>query len=311
MIYSREEINQADSMEIVSILNSLGEPIRKVGQYYETKAHDSLRISGNKYYWNSRGTNGKTIKFIMEYYGYSFTKAVELILDKINQKATASTKSQMKSDALHEPSSQWSNDSLAEISEKRRAIAYLCKSRMISYEIVIELIKRGIIAQDTFGCVLFKALDENGEVVGAERRSMAVGSHFRQTVRGTNSLYGVNIPIGNPNSIFAFESSIDMISFYEIYHRKIRDSILVSLRGLKPRIIDSTCKRYNISGDRVYICVDNDESGNTFLERMKEKTPELNSIIIHDGCKDWNERLQKMKNGNKGDAFLQSTNFGI
>lgn len=84
-------------------------------------------------------------------------------------------------------------------------------SQYISYNIVKELINMNIVGQDQKGNAIFKVLDENKNVVGAEKRGTVTGSIFKQVANGSKSGYGVNIVIGEPQKAFFFESAIDLI----------------------------------------------------------------------------------------------------
>ena len=49
------------------------------GQEYRWKRHDSLTVRGNKWYRHSQSKGGGPVDFVMEFFGKSFTEAVELL----------------------------------------------------------------------------------------------------------------------------------------------------------------------------------------------------------------------------------------
>ena len=288
MFYSKEMVDFANSIAIVDILRQIGEPVKRVGSYYCTLKHDSLRIKDNHFAWYSREIKGYTIKFFMEYFNLSFLSAVELILNSGTICVAA------------EPSTALPLPRVfvcpKEAQDKRRAIAYLCKSRMLSYDVVCMFAGQGIIGQEENGNVLFKALTyTDKKYVGGEIRSTAPQSSYRRIMTGSDCNCGVNICIGDVRNAYFFESAIDMLSFYELYRRFLKDSILVSLAGLKYGPIESVLQTFRISATDCCICTDADSSGEQFFERCQQKQFGFKRMRPKYGCKDWNEALCRMK----------------
>ena len=60
-------------------LQSQGEQLTRAGNEYRWKRHDSLTIRGNKWYRHSQSKGGGPVDFVMEFFGKSFTEAVELL----------------------------------------------------------------------------------------------------------------------------------------------------------------------------------------------------------------------------------------
>ena len=79
MYYTQEQIDRANQADLVSFLQSQGEQLTRAGQEYRWKRHDSLTIRGNKWYRHSQNKGGAPIDFVMEFFGKSFTEAVELL----------------------------------------------------------------------------------------------------------------------------------------------------------------------------------------------------------------------------------------
>ena len=70
---------KAAQADLVSFLQSQGEQLTRAGNEYRWKRHDSLTVRGNKWYRHSQSKGGAPIDFVMEFYGKSFTEAVELL----------------------------------------------------------------------------------------------------------------------------------------------------------------------------------------------------------------------------------------
>ena len=79
MYYTQEQIDRANHADLVSFLQSQGEQLTRAGNEYRWKRHDSLTVRGNKWYRHSQSKGGAPIDFVMEFYGKSFTEAVELL----------------------------------------------------------------------------------------------------------------------------------------------------------------------------------------------------------------------------------------
>ena len=79
MYYTQEQIDHANQADLVSFLQSQGEQLTRAGNEYRWKRHDSLTVRGNKWYRHSQRKGGAPIDFVMEFFGKSFTEAVELL----------------------------------------------------------------------------------------------------------------------------------------------------------------------------------------------------------------------------------------
>ena len=79
MYYTQEQIDRANQADLVLFLQSQGEQLTRAGQEYRWKRHDSLTVRGNKWYRHSQSKGGAPIDFVMEFYGKSFTEAVEML----------------------------------------------------------------------------------------------------------------------------------------------------------------------------------------------------------------------------------------
>ena len=79
MYYTQDQIDRANQADLVSFLQSQGEQLTRAGQEYRWKRHDSLTIRGNKWYRHSQSKGGGPVDFVMEFFGKSFTEAVEFL----------------------------------------------------------------------------------------------------------------------------------------------------------------------------------------------------------------------------------------
>lgn len=73
----QEQIKQARRADLPTYLAAKGEVLKREGRGYQHSVHDSLKIEGNMYCWNSKGTSGNALDFVQEFYGLNFRQAVE------------------------------------------------------------------------------------------------------------------------------------------------------------------------------------------------------------------------------------------
>lgn len=266
----QELIEQASHKNLIEFCQIKGIELKCQGNSYVIKDNDSLYISTKEpYKWYRHSTNegGKAIDFCIKYLGMDFRTAVfELTNCVLSEHIQCN-----------------------ENSNQKRVIAYLCKRRCISYEIVVQLLKTGKLIQDIYGNCAFNVQDFNGNHIGYELH----GTGDTRFKGKSNSLgdYGFTLQIGaDVQNVAYFESCIDLISFYQLYaeayYKRNIGTVLVSLGGLCPNVLKNYKKHY--PNARHVLCVDNDDKGKEFAIREN-----LKHVIPKDSCKDWNEYLCK------------------
>lgn len=175
----------------------------------------------------------------------------------------------------------------------RKVFAYLCQTRKISGEIVSQLAHNRLLYQDICGNAVFVHYDSTGAAVGAEIQGTYSKKRFKGVAEGTtNSVF--SIKLGEPRRCYAFESAIDLLSFWQLAdNEKIQGSVLVSMAGLKY----SSIKRFADSGMVIYSCADNDDPGRKFTSEHGLRP--CRRILEENGVKDFNELLQKRSSKNQ------------
>jgi len=296
--FENSVMQQARNVNIVDYLRSKGEALKKIGHHeYCPTDHDSLKINenGKGYVWNSRGTKGNALDFAMDYFGLSLVDAVKDLTG--NNGSTANT-------AVIRPT-----HSIAEEVEERefvitkadnvkRAYAYLNKTRGISKETLTMCLEKHLLSQDLNGNVVFRWLDENGNIVGANLKGTMTDKPFNKITRNNDGENcGFWLKNGdNPSKLVAFESPIDLLSFIDIYGKNTNNRYLLSLSGLKDGVIHKFVKDHGLQYQDVTICTDNDEinednlcPGVDFAMMMCNRYG--CKSFLPQGAKDWNELL--------------------
>lgn len=290
-----EQIEKANFVNLPSFLMRYGFELKKAGTEYIWKAHDSVNIKDNspsergKWYRFSTQEGGDNIAFVQKFMDKSFVEAVGLLNNEVYDRNF----SPKKSDKSEPKKSQKSDISIAENADCKRVFAYLCKTRGLDYDMISELVKSGKIVQEQkTGNAVFKILDENNRLVGAEKVGTSTQKKFKGIATGSSSGYGFEILKGNGENLLFFESSIDLLSYLQM--KNPDNCRFVSMMGVKPNTVIETMKRYGISPKNVFICSDNDNAGNEFFQRLQTEFPQINRTKPDENFKDWNDMLRKI-----------------
>ncbi|MFG6117218.1 toprim domain-containing protein [Halobacillus sp. MO56] len=287
---SADQVEVARNVDLIDYLERKGEPLKKEGRYYRHQVHDSLVIKDQLYAWNSRDEKGAgVINFAKMFYGMSFPEAV-LDLNEQGYKVKDNVQEQKPKEPYQYPSHY-------EVNDRKKAKDYLIHERKIHPKIVNWLDNKDLIAQDKLGNVVFK-WSQQGEIVGADRQGtspMKDGRMFKGIDRNSHGSAGFTVDIGQPKSIYLFESPIDALSYWSIKKEKLQNSRLVSMSGLKRQTMIDEIKRMGKEGHKVKqitFCTDNDKAGREFaIKYNRLMTGGLTTIHLPKG-KDWNEHLK-------------------
>ncbi len=295
MRITEEQIERANSVNLPLFLMANGFELKKVGREYSWKEHDSLNIKDNEFgergQWFQFSTQegGDNIAFVQKFMNKSFVEAVEMLNGEVYVRDFVPSHSYE-----YKPKKvQKSDISIAENVDCKRVFAYLCKTRGLDYGIISELVKSGKIAQEQkTGNAVFKILDENNRLVGAEKVGTSTQKKFKGIATGSASGYGFEVCKGNGENLLFFESSIDMLSYLQMYGSRLENHRLVSMMGVKPNTVIDTMKRHEISPENVFICSDNDKAGNELFTRLQNEFPQMKRIFPNNRYKDWNDALR-------------------
>src|SRR5699024_2020081 len=95
-----------------------------------------------------------------------------------------------------------------------------------------------------------------------------------------------------------FESPIDMLSYWQLKVKELKDARLLSMSGLKDMtflhsVTDLQRSGYDI--EKVIMAVDNDEAGRNLIKKANDSYTFKDGTFITETPfnKDWNEDLQK------------------
>ena len=275
MYYTQEQIDRANQADLVLFLQSQGEPLERAGQEYRWKRHDSLTVRGNKWYRHSQSKGGGPIDFVMEFFGKSFTEAVELLT---GEKGAAPPPDRPSSAPLSDfrlpPRSP----------DNRTARNYLTAARRIDEDVTGFFFASGDIYED--------AAHHNAVFVGRDEDGIPRYAHSKGT------------------AVFVFEAPVDLLSFLCLFKKDWQKQSYLSLGGVGEKaLLRFLSDRPNIK--TVYLCLDSDEAGNDACSRLVKLMPE--GYTVHRLIplfKDWNEVLQHRAEITDG-KYLREAVYGL
>ena len=205
MQYTEEQIARANQTDLVSFLNAQGEQLVKSGREYRWKKHDSVTVSGNRWYRHSQNKGGYPVDFVMEFYHATFPEAVKMLIDEEGE-------GRQKSCLAPSPDFR-----LPEKSETNETvIKYLTEIRRLEKDLVEEWIAGGNIYEEKkHHNVVFVGRDADGIPRYAHCRGTG-GIKYRGDVAGSDKSYGF-CHRGEDNQLFVFEAAIDLLSFIQLF----------------------------------------------------------------------------------------------
>ena len=279
MQYTEEQIIRANQTDLVSFLNAQGEQLVKSGREYRWKKHDSVTISGNRWYRHSQSKGGYPVDFVMEFYYATFPEAVKMLIGEEGEGRQKSCPAPSQDFRLPEKNE-----------DNEMIVKYLTESRELEKNLVMEWIARGDIYEEKkHHNVVFVGRDADGIPRYAHCRG--VGEiKYRGDVAGSDKSYGFSHR-GTDNQLFVFEATIDLLSFIQLFPKDWKKRSYLSLGGVSSMALMAfLSERPQITS--VFLCLDNDQAGNEACEKLAGEISEGYSVIrLKPSRKDWNEIL--------------------
>lgn len=332
-------LEEAEKKDIVDVAQSLGMGLIKQGNNYLWDEHDSFVFNTRKnlFYWNSRQKGGGAIQLVQIVKECSRPEAIEYLNNM--ELGTFEAIQETKKAPFHYY--------MKEHKKIQVSMDYLMNDRKLSKETIQFFISHGVLAQSTFKdkesghtepVIVFKHKDLEENVKGISLQGIwenheLHGKRGRLKKTYGNGFYGMSVPVGNfnentptsetPLRIIAFESPIDLMSYYELYKDTIGDALLVSMNGLrkgtlstyianqmgvlikeeeKPDYLDKL-QNLGAKTDKIHIslAVDNDEAGKLFVDGFGidflPVQQELPMLLEGKEKSDWNDLLKESKSG--------------
>ena len=298
MQYTEEQIARANQTDLVSFLNEQGEQLVKSGREYRWKKHDSVTISGNRWYRHSQSKGGYPVDFVMEFYYATFPEAVKILIGEEGEGRQKSCPAPSKDFRLPEKNE-----------DNEKIMKYLTEKREIEKTLVEDWIDRGDIYEEKeHHNVIFVGRDADGIPRYAHCRGTGE-IKYRGDVTGSDKSYGFSYR-GTDNQLFVFEAAIDLLSFIQLFPKDWKKRSYLSLGGVSSvALMTFLSERPQITS--VFLCLDNDQAGNEACEKLAGEISERYSVIrLKPYKKDWNEILCD-KNADRKKAIAETITIKV
>ena len=291
MSYTQEQIDRANAVSLEDFLRSQGESLKRCGKDMEWKAHDSLKVRGNKWHRFSNDTGGYPIDFVMEFYGKSFPEAVEMLIGE---------KGEGQPDAVPAPSPEF-HLPLRNVTNAN-ARKYLVTERGIDEGLVDLFMNTGDIYED--------ADHHNVVFVGRDPKNLPRYAHcrgtrdkFRLDVGGSDKAYGFSHQ-GKDDKVCVFEAPIDLLSFINLFPKNWQDHSYLSLGGVAYKALQKFMEDHK-DIRTIYLCLDNDDAGEAACIHLNKEIPLDKSVYrMKPPVKDWNELLLQRERFDRNDWYV-------
>ena len=298
MFYTQEQIDRANRADIADFLRTQGETLERAGNEYRWKRHDSLTVRENKWYRHSQSKGGGPIDFVMEFYGRSFTEAVQLLTGELGEGKPEQTAPPPLSDFRLPPRSP----------DPGQVKRYLTEARRIDEDVTGFFLSTGDIYEEAaHHNAVFVGRDESGIPRYAHQRGTT--GNFRLDVKGSDKAFNFCYR-GEGERLFVFEAPVDLLSFLCLFKKAWQKQSYLSLGGVGEKaLLRFLSDRPNIK--TVYLCLDSDQVGNDACSRLAELVPE--GLTVHRLVplfKDWNEVLQRRAEIADG-KYLSEAIYGL
>ena len=278
MTYTQAQIDKANAVDLGKFLRAQGETLVRSGKEYRWKAHDSLTVRGNKWFRHSQSKDGFPVDFVMEFYGKSFTEAVQMLTGEPGE-------AQPEADPAPSPAFRLPLRNVT----NANILNYLTQERKLSPSLVNFFIAAGDIYEDAaHHNVVFVGRDADGHPRYASSRG--IREKFRQDAAGAEKAFGF-AHRGTDKQLLVFEAPIDLLSFIELLTKNWQQHNYLSLGGVSGKALRQfLSERPDV--ERVFLCLDADKAGEDACKRLAGLLPDTVSVTRIQPCmKDWNDVL--------------------
>ena len=278
MTYTQAQIDKANAVDLEKFLRAQGETLVRSGKEYRWKAHDSLTVCGNKGFRHSQSKGGYPVDFVMEFYGKSFSEAVQMLTGEPGEVQPEADPA--PSPAFRLPLRNVTNANI---------LNYLTQERKLSPSLVNFFIVAGDIYEDAaHHNVVFVGRDADGHPRYASSRG--IREKFRQDAAGAEKAFGF-AHRGTDKQLLVFEAPIDLLSFIELFPKNWQQHNYLSLGGVSGKALRQfLSERPDV--ERVLLCLDTDKAGEDACKRLAALLPDTVSVTRIQPCmKDWNDVL--------------------
>ena len=288
--YTEEQQRRARETSIEDILHRQGERVKHAGTEKEWLDNgQKVTIRGNLWYHQYDQEGGDTISFVQRYMGKSYVEAMEYLVGEAEGPPLKRSEPIPKKAPIPFVLPDKNNT-------MRRVYAYLLQKRGLDKDVVDTFARYGMLYESAdYHNAVFVGYDQAGKLRHASLRGTGTKSTFKGNAPSSNPEYSFHWH-GKSDSLYLFEAPIDMLSYISMHKCNWREHSYAACCGVGERVLFRMLKD-NPNLKKVYLCLDNDEAGQTANRRIQAKlyAQGIPSEVLVPQRKDWNEDLLYMQ----------------
>lgn len=282
--FTKEQREQARRTDLANFLISHGEKVRKSGSEYEwLDGSQKVTIRGHLWYHQYKLKGGDAVDFVRRFYNKDYAEAVEMLLNNCGGQIITSPPIEKSHKPFQLPPR---NDRMS------RLFSYLLFTRGIDKDVLYEFVRRKMIYESAdYHNAVFIGYDLNGNPRNAHKRGTATSNPYKGNVAGSQPEFSFHWH-GKSDRLYLFEAPIDMLSFISMHKENWKSHSYGASCSVSDRVLFQ-CLQDNPNIKNVFLCFDNDETGQTANKRIAEKLNSMNikNEILIPNHKDWNEDI--------------------
>ena len=299
-----ELADQVRDIPLRDVLEHYGFETKREGTTLRAKTErHNIVVTGSRWFDNKANVGGGgAIDLVMHIAGVEFSAACRSLADEFRPLAAAQSDVSFPRSLRSQPATgKKSFEELAAIYAVRDdsnwpvARAYLTETRKIDTAIVDELHAVGSIYANDHRpnpSLVFLHRDQHGKVCGASLRDTKHQSVFRPCLGDKLSAWFAVGELTKADRIVAVESSIDALSYYNLFGRRSNSLAVVSCAGAT---VPRDLMLYAHDGRKAFVvALDNDPAGQRGREKARNETVDWAGFKLSLECpkgKDWNDDL--------------------
>lgn len=283
--FTDEQKEQARKTDLISLLASQGEIVKRSGSEHEWKnGSQKVTIRGNLWYHQYERVGGDAIDFVRKFYNKSYPEAVEYLLGGCGGTLTVSPPVERKVPKPFELPKRSGN--------MHRVYAYLLNRRGIDRDVLCVFAGRNMIYESLpHHNAVFVGCDAQGIPRHAHKRGSGSESVYKGNQDGSLPEYSFHWH-GTSDRLYLFEAPVDMLSFISMNKSGWQQHSYAAACGVSDQVLWQMIKD-NPNIRSVYLCLDNDEPGQAAAKRISDKLfiHGISHEIVIPSHKDWNDDL--------------------
>lgn len=285
--FTEEERERARTTDLVELLKSQGETLKRSGSEYEwLDGTQKVTVRGNLWFHQYERVGGDAVGFVRKFYNKEYAEAVQFLLDGKCGTIVRAKPKEIERKAFEMPKAYWNMN---------RVKDYLCNVRGIDEDVIQAFVNKKMIFESAdYHNVVFVGFDKNGVPRHANKRGILKGSTFKGNAEGSLDEYAFHW-IGTNNKLFLVEAPIDALSLIclnkDTWQEDWKNNSYAASCSISDRVLFQCLKDYP-QIDEVYIAYDSDIYGQRAAKRTKAKLDAKGGYKTHilvPSYKDWNE----------------------